>query len=61
VSNWVDDPDFQDWLNELAENAPECCWDDDIAMTEIVRLYVHYLETQVERLGGSLHRDECDA
>jgi hypothetical protein len=57
--DWVDDPDFQDWLNEIAENTPECCWDDDVAMTEIVRQYVRFLEAEVHRLGGNLHRDWC--
>lgn len=55
---WVDDPGFQDWLNELAENAPEC-WDTDEAMTEIVRRYVRHLEAEVARRNGSLHHRWC--
>jgi hypothetical protein len=61
TSQWVDDPDFQDWLNDMAENTPECCWDQDEAMTEIVRQYVRHLEAEVVRLGGSLHRWDHNA
>lgn len=57
---WVDDSDFQDWLNDLMENSPGCCWDDDVAMTEITTQYVRHLEAEVKRLGGSIHRDWCD-
>jgi hypothetical protein len=56
---WVDDPDFTDWLNDLMENSPGCCWDDDVAMTSIATDYVRHLEAEVRRLGGSLHRDWC--
>ena len=59
VIEWTDDPDFQDWLNELMENASECCWDQDEAMTWIATQYVRHLEAEVKRLGGSLHRDWC--
>lgn len=58
--DWVDAPDFQDWLNDLMENSPACCWDQDEAMTEIARRYVRHLETEVTRLGGSLHQRWCD-
>jgi hypothetical protein len=57
--DWVDDPDFTDWLNDLMENSPECCWDDDVAMTSITTDYVRHLEAEVRRLSGSLHRDWC--
>lgn len=57
---WVGDPDFQDWLNDLMEAAPDC-WDDDSWMGELATQYVRHLEAEVKRLGGSLCQDHCDA
>lgn len=50
----------QDWLNDLCENAPECCWDDDAAQTDIILRYVRHLEAEVTRLGGTMHRWDHD-
>jgi hypothetical protein len=57
---WVDDPDCVDWMNDLCENAPECCWDDDVDQPEIILRYVRHLEAEVQRLGGTVHRWDHD-
>ena len=44
---WADDPDFQDWLNELLVNAGDE-WDSDEAMTSIAVRYVRHLESLAE-------------
>jgi hypothetical protein len=60
-NEWVDAPGFVDWLNDLLESSPECCWDMDEAMISIATGYVRHLEAEVVRLGGSLHKDWCSA
>ncbi len=44
-----EDPDYQDWLNDLGENIPDS-YDGDDAMEDIVLRYVRDLEAEVERL-----------
>lgn len=43
AEDWCFDSDYQEWLNELAENIDDS-WDDDVAMEAIVLAYVRYLE-----------------
>ena len=46
-SPYWEDPDYQDWLNELGENIPDS-YDDDVAMEAIVLRYVRDLEARAD-------------
>jgi hypothetical protein len=53
----VPDPEWDDYLNLLVANTPEC-WDGDEDESDIALTYLRHLEAEVIRLGGSTHKFE---
>lgn len=50
-----DDPDVQEFTNEILKDAPDS-WDDDVAAEAIALDYVAHLVAEVKRLGGCLKK-----
>lgn len=53
-NEWLFDPDYQDYANELIKNTPDS-WDGDWSQESITIAYIRHLEDEVKRRGGCLH------
>lgn len=55
-----DDPEVQEYTNDLLEHAPDS-WDNDVAAEAIALDFVAHLVREVQRLGGCLKKHCWDA